>query len=162
MSDNSTVIKQVPAHPVEVSEQVDRIELQIMMLVDATRARRRQQAAELDPALQPTGFRTLLALVMSGPAGAGALADRLGYDKSVLSRQLHQLELLGLVSRDSDPADRRGIVVSATPEAVARVHAMQNDARDAFRRDLSEWSAQDLRDLSRLLGRLALTGKTSP
>ncbi|MBT2504130.1 MarR family winged helix-turn-helix transcriptional regulator [Curtobacterium sp. ISL-83] len=138
------------------SPKVDRIEQQFAAFFDGYRQRLRQQAAQLDPALQPSGYRTLFELVIGGPVGAGALAERLGFDKSVLSRQLHQLDDLGFVSREPDPSDRRAVVISATPDAVVRINQMRTDARDAFRGELSGWPEQDLDDLSRLLAKLAV------
>ena len=134
---------------------IDDIEQQFAILSDAYRVRLRQQAAELDPSLQPAGYRILLELVLGGPLGAGALAEQIGFDKSALSRQLHQLEELGLVAREPDPADRRGVVIRPTDTAVERVRAVRSDLRDEFRRGLTAWPIEDLEDLSRLLGQLA-------
>ncbi|WP_420368736.1 MarR family winged helix-turn-helix transcriptional regulator [Curtobacterium sp. L1-20] len=138
-----------------VGAALDGIEQQFAILSDAYRLRLRQQASELDPALQPAGYRILLELVLGGPLGAGTLAEQIGFDKSALSRQLHQLEDLGLVAREPDPADRRGVVISATATAVERVRAVRSELRDEFRRGLAAWPVQDLEDLSRLLGQLA-------
>ena len=86
--------------------------------------------------------------------GAGELAESLGFDKSVLSRQLRQLETLGLVSRGQDPDDRRAVVISPTEDAVARMERIRSDARDEFRANLTEWSTHDLDELARLLANL--------
>lgn len=138
--------------------QADQIEHQFALLFDMYRSRVRAQAAEIDPALQPSGYRTLLELVVVGPASAGALAEQVGFDKSVLSRQLQQLERLGLISRAPDPADRRSVTVSATADAVDRIRRIRSGARDQFRRGLGRWPEDDLLELSRLLGNLvALT-----
>jgi DNA-binding MarR family transcriptional regulator len=45
---------------------------------------------------------------------SGRIAQTLGVDPSVVSRQLASLERLGLVARCVDPADRRAELVSAT------------------------------------------------
>ena len=144
------------ARPAERDEttteaRLDALERQFGVMFEAFRQRQREQALMIDPALQPTGLRTVAALVDGGPTGAGPLADLLGYDKSVLSRQLHQLEELGLVTREQDPSDRRAVIISATPEAVARILAIRGDDRDAFRARLSTWPRADLDDLTRLL-----------
>lgn len=133
---------------------IDNIEAQFSMLYESYRIRVKRRAAAIDPALQPAGYRTLLTLVDRGPIGASALAERLGFDKSVISRQLRQLEELGLVTRDRDADDGRAIVVRATPSAVSRVEALNRSNRDEFRTRLSAWSEADLGELGRLLAKL--------
>lgn len=137
-----------------VSADIDRLERQFGALFDAYRQRLRQRSSDLDPGVQPSGYRTVFTLVVEGPMGASPLADTLGFDKSVLSRQLHQLEALGLVSRAQDPADRRAVIISATPAAVTRVQAIRSIDRDEFRSKLAAWDSSDLSDLVRLLAKL--------
>lgn len=79
----------------------------------------------------------------------------LGFDKSVLSRQLHQLQDLGLVTRAPDLEDGRAVILSATPDAISRIRAVRGSQRDEFRHRLSQWAETDLDSLSRLLGDLA-------
>ncbi len=133
---------------------LDRLERRFAVLYAAYRQRFRDQSAAVDPALQPSGYRTLVEIVLGGPVAAGELADALGFDKSVLSRQLHHLESLGLVARDRDPADRRSIIISPTAEAITRVDRVRRDARDAFRNRLGAWSPDEVDELDRLLGNL--------
>lgn len=135
----------------DIAERVDRVERQFAQLFDGYRNRMRVQAAAFEPPLQPSAYRTLFEVVVSGPVGAGVLADRIGFDRSVLSRQLHQLEELGLVERSPDPTDRRSVVVTATVDAVASIERNRTVARDDFRRNLAAWPVTDLDDLSRLL-----------
>ncbi|TQL56114.1 MarR family winged helix-turn-helix transcriptional regulator [Subtercola boreus] len=139
-----------------VAGRVDRLEQQFATLFDSYRQRLRQQATAIDPALQPSGYRTVLALIANGPSKAGPLADALGFDKSVLSRQLHQLEGLGLVSRAQDVDDGRAVILSATPYAMSQIQSIRGSRRDEFRTRLSRWDETDLDTLSRLLGNLAL------
>ncbi|PZE62283.1 MarR family transcriptional regulator [Curtobacterium sp. MCPF17_047] len=140
--------------PDGLEARVGVLERQFAALFSAYRTRLRQQATDVDPALQPSGFRTLQELVDRGPVGAGELAESLGFDKSVLSRQLRQLESLGLVSRGQDPADRRAVVISPTDDAVARMERIRTGARDEFRTNLAEWPTRDLDELARLLANL--------
>lgn len=48
------------------------------------------------------------------------LADAVHLSQSALSRVVARLEKAGLVSRNSCPADRRGVAVSITDEGLAR------------------------------------------
>lgn len=142
------------AGPDGVEARIGVLEQQFALLFSAYRTRLRQQASDVDPALQPSGFRTLQELVSRGPVGAGELAESLGFDKSVLSRQLRQLESLGLVSRGQDPDDRRAVVITPTDDAVARIERIRNGARDEFRTNLAAWPTRDLDELARLLANL--------
>jgi DNA-binding MarR family transcriptional regulator len=144
----------VSATPDGIEPAVNRLERQFTVLYAAYRQRMRDQTVAVDPALQPSGYRTLIQLVLGGRSGAGDLAEALGFDKSVLSRQLHHLESLGLISRDRDPADKRSIIISPTPEAISRVDRVRREARDDFRSRLGSWPQRDVDELHRLLGNL--------
>jgi DNA-binding MarR family transcriptional regulator len=54
-------------------------------------------------------------LVDRGPQRLGALADELRTTDATASRTIDVLEAHGLAGRRDDPADRRGVVVAATP-----------------------------------------------
>lgn len=133
---------------------VEALERQIMALMDSFRRKQRERAAEFDGALQVAGYRTLVELVFVGPQGATQLAESLGFDKSVLSRQLHQLEQLGHVRRAENPSDRRATIISAAPEAIRRVQTLSMGHRDDFRAQLARWNVDDVRELARLLEQL--------
>ncbi|MFF3443071.1 MarR family winged helix-turn-helix transcriptional regulator [Streptosporangium sp. NPDC002721] len=62
----------------------------------------------------PRGYQVLVAAVQGLPGGQGALAQRLGVDKTVMTYLLDDLEKAGLVERRPDPADRRNKRVVAT------------------------------------------------
>jgi DNA-binding MarR family transcriptional regulator len=141
----------VPNRP----DRLDQLEQQFATLFDAYRQRIRQQAALIDPALQPSGYRTLLALITNGPSKAGTLAETLGCDKSVLSRQIHQLQDLGLVLRAPDEDDGRAVILSATSHAISQIELVRASRRDEFRTRLAQWCETDLATLNRLLGELA-------
>ncbi len=143
-----------PGVPDGIATRIDTLERQFAALYNAYRQQMRQRSDDIDPALQPSGYRTLVELVVGGPTGARDLAEALGFDKSVLSRQLHQLEELGLVSRSTDPTDRRAIIVAATADAIERMERTRSTARDEFRGALSRWSEHDLDELARLLRQL--------
>lgn len=136
---------------------IELLERRIMSLMDSFRRKQRERASEFDGELQPAGYRTLMELVFFGPVGATQLAESLGFDKSVLSRQLHQLEQLGHVERAENPSDRRATIISAAPEAIRRVEALSMGHRDDFRAQLARWNAEDVRELTRLLEQLGTT-----
>jgi DNA-binding MarR family transcriptional regulator len=142
------------AAPDLLDQQLDRLEQQFGHLFGRFRQHVRNYAAEIDPALQPAGYRTLTTLAMLGPTNQSVLAAALGFDKSVMSRQLHQLEELGLVVRQVDTEDRRASVVDVTEAAHAHLREGRLTARSAFRRGLAGWDPNDLDELTRLLAKL--------
>jgi DNA-binding MarR family transcriptional regulator len=79
-----------------------------------------------DRALAPSGLTTNEYSILSrlgrlGPLPLGALAARLGVDRSTLSRELAPLVSAGLVEELADAADRRRRVLALGPDGEARV-----------------------------------------
>jgi DNA-binding MarR family transcriptional regulator len=74
---------------------------------------------------------------LTEPRGMGSLAEELGCDASNITQIVARLETRGLVTRERDPADRRGRVITRTPsgdEVVARFEAAFEFARNAVGR----------------------------
>ncbi len=89
-----------------------------------------------------------------GPLRLSDLAQGLGIDVSTASRQIKQLERIGLVARSGDETDRRCARLFLTGEG-RRVFGKFRAARRAAIADLlAEWSAADQAQLATLLGRL--------
>lgn len=109
----------------------------------------REAGVSLDRAL----FPLLVRIERKGPIGVVDLADLAGRDHSVVSRQVAKLESLGLVERRPGATDKR------VREAVVTDKGRElTDALDAARQRLAgpmldKWSAQDRKDLARLLRR---------
>ncbi len=110
----------------------------------------REAGVSLDRAL----FPLLVRVERRGPIGIVELAGLVGRDYTTVSRQAAKLETLGLVTRQAGRHDRRvsDVVITAAGQAM-------NQAIDAARERLiwpllSQWSAQDRKDLTRLLRRL--------
>jgi DNA-binding MarR family transcriptional regulator len=79
-----------------------------------------------DQHLAPMGLNigqySLLAnLARHGPIAPGAFAALMAMDRTTMGRNLQPLEREGLVAVAIDPADRRGRLVSLTPEGKARL-----------------------------------------
>ncbi len=74
----------------------------------------------------------LCELARSGALSVGALAQRLGFEKSWISRSVDKALASGLVHKASDPADGRAVLVSLTASGRARARALdQGLARHA-------------------------------
>lgn len=118
------------------------------------RTRMRSQALELHPQMQPFGYLMLGVLARKGPLHAGALAEELYADKSLVSRQASALEQLGMLRREQDPADRRATYFAITDEARRRWDDLNALTRQELRDGLADWGVDDLRLFARLLHRL--------
>lgn len=62
----------------------------------------------------PRGYQVLVAAVQHQAGGQGALAQRLGVDRTVMTYLIDDLEAAGLVERRADPQDRRSRQIEAT------------------------------------------------
>ena len=83
------------------------------------------QAAYLDEtALQLGEGRCLAAIGAFAPLSVKDLAHRANVDKGQASRAAQALVLRGLVRKQPDPDDARGVVLSFTPEGEALYHRL--------------------------------------
>ncbi len=118
------------------------------------RNRMRAQSLELHPQIQPFGYLMLGVLARKGPLHAGALADELYADKSLVSRQASHLEQLGMLRREQDPADRRATYFAITDEARRGWEAIGSRTRQELRDGFADWSVDDVTLFAGLLRRL--------
>ncbi len=130
------------------------IERQLAVVVQRARARWRRLAVAIHPELQPIGYKILALLVDGGPVPAGQLVEELATDKSTVSRQLAQLERLGLVQRTADSRDGRVRLLAATPAAAVRLTEVRRSSLADLRAHLASWDEDDLATLAGLLTRL--------
>lgn len=70
--------------------------------------------------VNPTGLDAMGHLIMSGPLPPGELSRRLRITTAATTAAVDRLVELGHVHRSPHPTDRRSVVVTATPESVAR------------------------------------------
>ena len=108
---------------------------------------------KLDRAL----FPLLTRIGLSHPISVVELANLVGRDHSVVSRQVAKLEALGLVERQAAKGDRRVRLLepSSTGKTMLDRFAM---ARRKFVRDrLGNWTDEERSTLLGLLGRLSAT-----
>jgi DNA-binding MarR family transcriptional regulator len=73
-----------------------------------------------------------------------------------VSRQVRQLEELGLVARTQDPIDGRAILLEVTPAGVDALQRMRTEWRTTVAEILESWPAKDREILGELLERFAL------
>ncbi|QHC71290.1 MarR family winged helix-turn-helix transcriptional regulator [Rathayibacter sp. VKM Ac-2801] len=136
------------------AEALHEVEEQITVLAVQVRLAVRDAAASIDPALPPFGLRLLRILERCGPVHSGAAAERLGVDRSAISRQARQLADLGLVEMTSDPADGRARFLSLSAAGCERMRDLGGRQRQRMQEALSAWPEEDLRAFAGYLERL--------
>ena len=73
-----------------------------------------------------------------------------------VSRQVRQLEDLGLVQRSQDPVDGRAIILEVTPSGLDALQRMRDEWRRTVAEILEPWPAKDREILGELLERFAV------
>jgi DNA-binding MarR family transcriptional regulator len=135
-------------------EEIASVEEQLRLLFVRVRAVWKEAAVAVHPELQPVGYKILSAVVRRGRMHAGALAELLEMDKSVVSRTVKHLEKLGLAESVVDPDDGRARFIVATPAAVESIGQKGSRMQQQLYSRLRTWPADDVDELARLLGRL--------
>ncbi|MGO2520504.1 MAG: MarR family winged helix-turn-helix transcriptional regulator [Microbacterium sp.] len=137
-----------------VDSAVNRVEQGLGRLFARIRVSWREAAVTVHPDLQPFGYQVLTSIATGKATSAGAIIERLQTDKSAVSRQVRQLEELGLVESVPDPDDRRARVLVATDLAQERVAIARARYEGRMAERLGAWSAADLDHFVELLDAL--------
>ena len=97
--------------------------------------------AEVKAALAEQGFdeiepghHTLLRYLGEDGARPSELAARAGITRQAVTKTLNDLERVGLVEREPDAADRRGVVVRYTPRGLAALQVARTRGKQLERR----------------------------
>lgn len=130
------------------------LEHQIGMLLRRIRRGLADRAAQVHPDLSGTSFTLLATLTEFGPRRASDLSGLFALDKGAVSRIVHQLVDLGLVSREPDPEDGRASLLSATPLARQRMDLLTDGRREEFGAALAGWDPEEIAALAHGLDRL--------
>jgi DNA-binding MarR family transcriptional regulator len=117
----------------------------------------RVRAALADAGLTMRSAFTLTHLA-DGPVNQQSLIDLLGVDPSSLVAVLNELEGLGLVSRQRDPADRRRHIVVLTTDGAGALRAVESVLDDTDDDLFAALSPTERDQLERLLAKVADAG----
>ncbi|WP_404422933.1 MarR family winged helix-turn-helix transcriptional regulator [Thalassospira australica] len=120
---------------------------------------------EIDRTLQSHGLSQTMVMPLivlnraNGPVRQGLIADEIGVEGPSLVRVIDALERDGLISRISDPVDRRAKMVALTAsgkDKAAEIEIILADIRNELTVDIDpENLATTLDVLQQLLGKLA-------
>ena len=106
-----------------------------------------------------------LHLIAAGEARMSGLVAQLGVSISTVSGLVDRLVDRGFVSRHDDPADRRQVVVAATPAGTAFLDQMRDLGNTQFRELIARLRPDDLRTVRRsieILSRVADEAAAAP
>lgn len=119
----------------------------------STRARLRRSLAAEGSELSPTDAWLVRYLCERGPARMSVLAAWQGVDRSTITTQVSRLERAGLVVRQTDPTDRRALIVGPTPAGLEVHEANRAAATEVLTEILASWSDQEREHLVTSLDR---------
>jgi len=139
-------------------EAILEVEEEMTILGQKIRSKAREVALKIDPALPPFGLKLLRLLARLGPTHASAAADLLGADRSIISRQVKQLEELGLVELRVDANDGRARFIVVTPIALERMASAVGPGQTLMHSALEGWPEADLHQFANYLKRLNTSG----
>ncbi|MER7696383.1 MULTISPECIES: MarR family winged helix-turn-helix transcriptional regulator [unclassified Streptomyces] len=125
------------------SEREEALEV-IQRELTAFARRARAAAARMHPALPLVSYTLLAHIDDRHGCRATDLATHYMLDKSTVSRQISNLEKLGLIERHPDPADHRIQVLHPTEAGTRALTATQASRRAAYQERLADWTAEDL------------------
>lgn len=129
-------------------------------IVVAAHALTRIAALETRNEAPAAQWRTLSILQNEGPQRVGELAALSRVTQPGMTRLVGHLEAVGLIARESDPADSRATVIRITPAGSRASAAWRVQLRDALEPHFADLSDDDWAALSRTARILAL--KTAP
>ncbi len=104
-------------------------------------------AVEVDRA----AYGIMCRLADEGPQRLSTLAQAFGLDPSTITRQVQALEGAGLVTRATDPSDRRASVLDLSEEGLERLTTTREYRRARLNQSLVDWSEADKAEFGRLL-----------
>jgi DNA-binding MarR family transcriptional regulator len=101
--------------------------------------------------LTPSQWSALAMVDAHGPLRIGDLAEREGVSAPTATRVVASLEELALLSRTSDPSDRRTSYIALTDDGREKLESTRRLQSTRLVQRLSEMPAQDVRKLVELL-----------
>lgn len=129
------------------------LEHEVGILVRRIRRVLAERAKGVDDKLSTPSFLMLTYLAESGPQRSSDVVDHFDIDKGAISRQVAQLEELGLIERAPDPEDGRAQLIEVTELGHTRLRTMAEQRRAMLMARLSDWADDDLATFVSLLGR---------
>ncbi len=130
------------------------VERELVLMFRRARTLSASVAAQVHPDLDAASYGVLLMVDDAGSMRGMDLAEKVGLDKSTVSRQIAHLVALDLLERAPDPDDGRARRIQLTELGRTRLREVRCQRRQHLYDRFGSWSTDDLRELARLLGKL--------
>lgn len=114
-----------------------------------------QAASTAAPGMLPGTFKTLVVISRQGPITQSCLVERLAADKGLISRQVSELEGLGMIARTADPADGRVRLIEITDHGRERLDNALEPYQSMLLGALHGWPLPSIERLTTLIHALA-------
>lgn len=115
--------------------------------------RARVDAVSTDLPQASRGYEVLMAIRLEEPRSQAALAARLGFDRTVMTYLVDRFEADGLITRRSDPQDRRARRLALTERGAAVLEGLDVEVAAIEAELLEPLSPDERRTLIGLLRR---------
>ncbi|GAB2970538.1 MarR family winged helix-turn-helix transcriptional regulator [Nocardioides montaniterrae] len=138
-------------------EAFNALQAELGVLVGRTRRGIAARAHQVHPELQAGSYLILGHVQAHGPLRATTVGEIFAIDKGSVSRHVQQLVDLGLMTRATDPQDRRAQLLSVTPEGARRLDEVHAARREGATQKLESWSVEDIETLAAGLHRFNIT-----
>ncbi len=129
------------------------LEREVVVLIRRIKRVILERARAIHEDLTPAGYLLLAYLVEKGPSRSSTIVDAFDLDKGAVSRNIHTLVELGLVTKERDPGDGRAWVVSPIEGVGVRVTGLVEARRDRLAELLGNWSDAELMEFVGMLSR---------
>jgi DNA-binding MarR family transcriptional regulator len=130
------------------------VERELSVLLGRSRALSTELARHVHPDVDTASYVMLMQLREWGAVRAADAAERTGFDKSTVSRQLSKLEELALIERVTDPDDGRARLVQLTETGRERLDRVRAERQQRLHERFDTWSTSDLHAFAELLVKL--------
>lgn len=129
------------------------IEREVGVLLRRVRRTSAEIARSIHPELAASSYPILLHVIDHEPVRAAQIVEHLGIDKGAVSRQVAQLERLGLIERAEDPDDGRAQTLVLSARGRERLHEVARQRSRTMAHRLGAWTDDELAQFARRLGR---------
>jgi DNA-binding MarR family transcriptional regulator len=129
------------------------IEREVGVLLRRVRRTSTEIARSIHPELAASSYPILLHVIDHEPVRATQIVEHLGIDKGAVSRQVAQLERLGLIERAEDPDDKRAQTLVLSARGRERLQQVARERSAAMAHRLAAWNEEELAQFARRLGR---------
>ncbi len=93
--------------------------------------------------LTPIDVDLLRTIVANGPVRASDLSDWQAVDKSTIALQVRRLVRRELIARQTDPTDRRAVLLTATTQGQKTCQRMESTGVEVLAAAIKKWPKQD-------------------